>query len=116
MLETGYLKFGGDVKISQFNFAGLGATGGGAQGASFANVREGVRAQVQHMKAYASSTVTENSLKHDLVDPRFKYVVKGCAKYVEILGQKENPSGNGWATSAGYGTNIVNLIMRLKSL
>lgn len=116
MLETGYLKFGGDVKISQFNFAGLGATGGGAQGASFANVREGVRAQVQHMKAYASSTVTENSLKHDLVDPRFKYVVKGCAKYVEILGQKENPSGNGWATSAGYGTNIVTLIMKLRAL
>lgn len=116
MLETGYLKFGGDVKISQYNFAGLGATGGGAQGASFSSVREGVRAQVQHLKAYASSTVTENSLKYDLVDPRFKYVEKGCAKYVEILGQKENPSGNGWATSAGYGTNIVNLIMRLKSL
>ena len=28
MLETGNLQFGGDVKSSQFNFAGLGATGG----------------------------------------------------------------------------------------
>lgn len=116
MLETGYLKFGGDVKISQFNFAGLGATGGGASGATFSNVREGVRAQIQHLKAYASSTVTESSLKYALVDPRFQYVQKGCAKYVEILGQKENPSGNGWATSKGYGTQILNLIKKMKSL
>lgn len=116
MLETGYLKFGGDVKISQFNFAGLGATGGEASGATFSNVREGVRAQIQHLKAYASSTVTESSLKYALVDPRFQYVQKGCAKYVEILGQKENPSGNGWATSKGYGTQILNLIKKMKSL
>ncbi len=26
MLETGYLQFGGDVKIDQFNFAGIGGT------------------------------------------------------------------------------------------
>lgn len=54
MLETGYLKFGGDVKISQFNFAGLGATGNGVAGNSFKDVRTGIRAQVQHLKAYAN--------------------------------------------------------------
>lgn len=113
MVETGYLKFGGDVKISQYNFAGLGATGGGAAGATFKDVREGVRAQVQHMKAYASSTITESGLKYDLVDPRFQYVSKGAAKYVEILGAKENPLGIGWATGAGYGSKILNLIDKL---
>lgn len=116
MLETGYLKFGGDVKISQYNFAGIGATGNGAAGLSFESVREGVRAQVQHMKAYASASVTEQTLAHELVDPRFKYVKKGSAKYVEILGAQENPQGTGWASSAGYGTNIRALIQKLNAV
>lgn len=54
MKETGFLRFGGDVKIEQYNFCGLGATGGGAAGQAFGSVRLGVRAQVQHLKAYAS--------------------------------------------------------------
>lgn len=116
MLETNYLKFGGDVKIDQYNFAGLGALGNGNPGFSFSTVREGIRAQVQHMKAYASDTITADALKHDLVDPRFQYVTKGAAKYVEILGSNENPLGTGWATSVGYGKNIVLLIQRLKQI
>lgn len=116
MLETGYLKFGGDVDISQYNFGGIGAVGNGVVGESFKNVTEGVRAQVQHLKAYASKTITVDQLKHDLADPRFQYVKKGSAKYVQILGAKENPLGTGWASAAGYGTNIVNLIQKLKSL
>ena len=110
MLETGYLKFGGQVKISQFNFAGLGATDGGAAGASFSDVRNGVRAQVQHMKAYASTA----SLKNSCVDPRFNLVTRGSAQYVEILGQQENPNGYGWATGTGYGLNVKELINKLK--
>ncbi len=35
MWETGWLQFGGDVKADQCNFAGLGATVGGAAGATF---------------------------------------------------------------------------------
>ena len=55
MLETGYLQYGGDVEINQFNFGGLGATGNGAKGDSFIDVRTGIKAQVQHLKAYASA-------------------------------------------------------------
>lgn len=33
VLETGHFKFGGDVSISQNNFSGIGAVGGGAKGA-----------------------------------------------------------------------------------
>lgn len=119
MLETGYLQFGGQVKIEQFNFAGLGATDGGASGADFSSygadgVRIGVRAQIQHLKAYASSTITKDKLSEVCVDPRFDLVVpKGCAQYVEYLGQQENPDGKGWATSAGYGYYILQLIEKI---
>ncbi len=117
ILETGYLAYGGDVSITQYNFAGLGATGNGASGASFSSVEEGVRAQVQHLKAYASPTVTQADLAHDLVDPRFEYVTKGSAKFVEILGAGANPTGHGWAvgeTSDVYGAHILELIRELK--
>ena len=68
------------------------------------------------MKAYASSKITEETLKHDLVDPRFKYVKKGSAKYVEILGIQENPQGTGWASAKDYGPKIINLINKLKEI
>ena len=104
MNETGYLQFGGDVKIEQFNFAGLGATGGGVKGESFKNVAEGIRAQVQHLKGYAST----EALKQTCVDKRYRNInPKGSTPYVEWLGQKENPNGKGWATSKNYGMNLM---------
>ncbi len=120
MHETGWLQFKGQVKIGQFNFAGLGATDGGASGADFSKygtegVRMGIRAQIQHLKAYASDTITEKTLANLCVDERFKYVTKGCAKYVEWLGQKENPQGLGWATAEGYGNKIRAQIESLKA-
>ena len=109
MVETGWLKFGGAVQISQYNFAGIGALDGGVQGATFKTVREGVRAQIQHLKAYAN----EKSLNNTQVDPRFHLVKRGSAKYVEWLGQKENPNGYGWATAEDYGYKILRLIKEL---
>lgn len=103
MKETGFLQFGLDVKPDQCNFAGLGATGNGVAGNSFASVREGIRAQIQHLKAYA----TKDNLINACVDSRFNYVKRGSAPYVEWLGKKENPTGDGWATGANYGTDIV---------
>ena len=108
MKETGYLQFGGAVKIEQFNFAGLGATGGSVVGAQFNNVAEGIRAQVQHLKAYAS----KDSLTQETVDPRFNLVTRGSAPYVEWLGQKENPNGFGWATAWNYGISLMNQYVR----
>ena len=109
MVETGWLKFGGSVQISQYNFAGIGALDGGVQGATFKTVREGVRAQIQHLKAYAN----EKSLNNTQVDPRFHLVKRGSAKYVEWLGQKENPNGYGWTTAEEYGYKILRLIKEL---
>ena len=110
MKETGFLQYGGDASIEQFNFAGLGTTGGGVPGNSYPDVRTGVRAQIQHLKAYA----TEEPLIQPCVDDRYEYVQKGSAPYVQWLGQKENPKGAGWATAENYGYSIVEMISHLK--
>lgn len=103
MKETGFLRFTGRVPVTAYNFVGIGAVDNSETCyAVFASVREGVRAQIQHLKAYAS----EEPLVNPKVDPRFDLVTRGCAPYVEWLGQKENPSGLGWATDEGYGYSI----------
>lgn len=112
MLETAWLSFGGDVKIQQFNFAGLAATGNGAQGNGFPDVRTGLRAQVQHLRVYADQNATVSSLTYPLVDQRFDYVVKGSAPIVEYLGIQENPQHRGWATGKNYGFHIIALMKR----
>jgi hypothetical protein len=108
-LETGNFTFQGDVKASQNNFAGLGATGGGVAGNTFDSPQAGIRAQIQHLKAYAST----EGLKQECVDVRFKFVERGCAPYVEWLGQKENPNGKGWATGADYGKKILTILEKI---
>lgn len=106
MKETGWLQFGGLVKAEQCNFGGLGATGPGEGGASFPDVRTGLRAQVQHLKAYACTS----SLVHECVDPRFDRVQRGCAPCVEDLNGK-------WAVPGdGYGQAIVALMNEMIKL
>ena len=107
--ETGYFKFGGIVLPTQNNYAGIGALNGNTTGqaASFPDPRTGVRAQIQHLKAYAST----EALVNECVDPRFSLVARGVAPYVEWLGAADNPQGRGWAVpGAGYGANIVKLL------
>ena len=112
MKETGWLQFKGDVKAEQYNFAGMGATGNHVTGESFKDVREGVRAQIQHLKAYGST----KNLDQTCVDNRFKYVERGCSIYVEWLGIPNNPENKGWAAADGYGVDIVKMIQKMKSL
>lgn len=111
MLETGNLTFAGSaVTLDQNNFCGMGVTSKGEKGCSFKTMKEGVRAQIQHLKAYAS----KKELKNVCVDPRYAYVEKGCAPYVEWLGQKENPQGKGWASGEGYGGKICRILDGMK--
>lgn len=106
-LETGNFTFScSAVTLSQNNFCGMGVTSNGIKGNSFDTPQLGIRAQVQHLKAYAST----DALKNACIDPRFKYVTRGCAEYVEWLGQKENPAGKGWAAGAGYGEKILSIL------
>lgn len=107
VIETGNFTFAGSaVTLDQNNFCGMGVTTRGMKGNNFATMREGVRAQIQHLKAYA----TTEALCGACVDPRYKYVEKGCAPYVEWLGQKENPNGKGWAAGADYGAKIKRIL------
>ncbi len=103
-LETNWLRFGGQVSIEQNNFCGLGALDGGAKGASFPSVRTGVRAHIQHLKAYASYS----RLRQQCVDPRFNYVKRGSAPTVQGLTKK-------WASDPKYDKKIVKLLKELST-
>ena len=101
-LETGFLRFGGDVRPEQNNFAGLGAIGNGEPGLSFPDPRTGVRAQIQHLKAYGS----EEPLNLELVNPRFRFVRRGSSPTIEGL-------AGTWAADRSYSVKIVSIMNRL---
>lgn len=112
--ETGFFKFGGIVLPAQNNYGGLGALNGNSAGqaASFPDPRSGVRAQIQHLKAYA----TTDALVNECIDPRFSLVLRGCSEFVEWLGASDNPQGRGWAVPGkGYGGKIVALLEQIKA-
>ena len=101
-LETGYLRYGGDVKPEQYNYAGLGAIGNGEPGLSFPDPRIGVRAQIQHLKAYGS----EDPLNGELVNPRFRFVRRGSSPTIEGL-------AGTWAADRQYAVKINSILERL---
>ena len=104
-LETGFLNYGGDVDKSQNNFCGLGATGNGAKGLSFSSPEEGIRAHIQHLKAYGST----RKLNKDLVDSRFRFVDRGSGVELKDLTGK-------WATDKKYDKKIRTLLARIYKL
>ncbi|MDJ0619908.1 MAG: N-acetylmuramoyl-L-alanine amidase [Calothrix sp. MO_192.B10] len=101
-IETGFLRFGGDIKPEQNNFAGLGTVGGGVEAASFENPRLGVRAHIQHLKAYASL----EPLVQEVIDPRFRFVTRGIAPLINQL------SGR-WSADMQYGEKLMAMLKRL---
>lgn len=104
-LETGFLTFNGSVLADQYNFCGLGAVNQNKCGDKFKDMQEGVRAHIQHLKAYAN----HDPLNNDLVDARFKYVKRGSANNINDLTGK-------WATDKTYGQKISNLLERLYTI
>lgn len=94
-VETDFLRFGKQVRPDQNNFAGLGGIGDAPEGASFRDARIGVRAQIQHLKAYAST----EPLVQESVDPRFQFVRRGVAPQIDQL------SGR-WSADLRYGRKI----------
>lgn len=101
--ETDFLKYTGVVKPEQKNFCGLGTINENTPGEYFESEEEGIRAHIQHLKAYAS----KQELNHDLVDARFYYVQRGVAPVVEELTGK-------WATDPAYHHKIKKLFKRLE--
>lgn len=101
-LETGFLKFNGIVHSNQNNFCGLGAINNNICGEKFNSKREGVRAHIQHLKAYAS----HESLKNQVLDKRFHFVKRGISPSVGNL------SGR-WAADPEYSNKIKSILNRL---
>ncbi len=106
-LETSFLTFGGDIKPDHNNFAGLGALSHASLeentgGAQFRSQRLGVRAHVQHLKAYAS----QEPLIQELTDPRFRLVSRGVAPHIPQL------SGR-WSANPDYGLQVLSILKRL---
>jgi hypothetical protein len=101
-LETGFLQFGGLVTPEMNNFCGLGAIGPEQRGEWFPDPRTGVRAHIQHLKAYA----TDEPLKQPLVDPRYRWVRYGSVPRIQGL-------AGTWAADKEYGNKIISLLERL---
>ncbi len=99
--ETDYLKYSGVVKAEQNNYAGIGAVGGGAQGATFSTQEEGVLAHLEHLYAYASTEPLPVSVPN--VDPRFDLVKRGsCPNWEDLNGH--------WAVPGNeYGEEVVRI-------
>ena len=101
-LETGFLRFGGLVTAEMNNFCGLGSIGPGEEGEWFSSPEIGVRAHIQHLKAYASSF----PLAGELVDPRYRFVRRGTVPFVEGL-------AGTWAADKLYAEKIELILERL---
>jgi N-acetylmuramoyl-L-alanine amidase/LysM repeat protein len=115
--ETGYFRYGGDVKPEQNNYCGLGTVGGGVAGASFPTPRQGVIAHLQHLWAYATTKALPTT--EPLLDPRFGLVTKGVAPTFEQLAgrwavpgfskTKYSSMEEAYKASATYGQEILAL-------
>jgi N-acetylmuramoyl-L-alanine amidase len=103
-LETNYLNFGGAVKPEQFNFADMGIVSPTNSGISFPDARTGIRAQIQHLKAYASTEPINQPLVKENV--RFRFVKRGVAPTVNELAGR-------WNSDPLYGQKIINIIRLL---
>ena len=81
---------------------GIGATNNSpvGKGAWFKTTRDGVRAQIQHLKAYAN----DEALANPCIDPRFGLVTRGAAN-----NQWTGLNGRWAVPGDGYGESILAL-------
>jgi hypothetical protein len=118
LLETGNFTFTGDVRPEQYNFGGIGATGGGARGHSFASWQEGVDAFVVHLLAYVYGPQerwpSPDRLPDPSLDPRYRNVLQaGLGGSI----QRVSDYGNGrWAVDPNYNVKIRDIANRLLSI
>ena len=117
LLETNYLKFRrgdgkpGDVRSTQNNFAGIGATGNGVHGDSYPDVSTGVLAQMQHLVAYSGEKVESP------VGARTREVQDGIISQSKRLGRpvRFGDLTRRWAADSQYARSIVSVAERFRS-
>lgn len=106
-LETGWLTFGNLVTKDMHNYCGLGAIDKNHPGESFETEQMGVRAHIQHLHAYA--TTSDIKLKNKLIDNRYKYVLpRGKAPTIYGL-------AGTWAADKEYGKKLDSLLSKLEN-
>ena len=115
MKETGWLQFGGSVSVGQCNFGGLGAVDGSTAGADFSSygsdaVRIGLRAQIQQLKGYATTT-PEAQFANPIVSPRFYLLAQ--LGYRGIAPTLEGLNGRWAVPGTTYGQDILKMINTL---
>ena len=108
MIETGNLRFDGDVLPEQCNFGGMGATGKGERGLSFDTVLKGLRAQALHLRAYAGyEPLTVDPSKARDVDPRYgAWILTRKANIIRKL-------AGTWAMDKNYAVKLVRVMNEL---
>lgn len=109
-VETNFLQFRkanglpGDVNITQNNFAGLGATGGGVPGDHYPDISSGVLAQIQHLVVYSGERVPQPTglrtrLKQDdILHASAKITSRRPVNFQDLAGR--------WAADRAYGRTI----------
>ncbi len=101
-LETNFLRCHPQRPVDAYNFGGLGSLGGSSEEMRFASARLGVRAHLQHLKAYACT----EPLVQEQVDPRFSLITRGVAPTIADLGGR-------WSADPNYGTKVLGILRRL---
>jgi hypothetical protein len=97
--ETNFLQFDRVVTMNMNNFGGIGTVSADKKGVSFPSILAGVRAQIQHLKAFA----TAQPLAQKLVDPRYYAVRFGSAPSIHGLSGK-------WSADLAYGQKIKSMM------
>jgi len=114
-IETGGFRAGG----SDNNFSGLGACDGCSGEKKFPTARDGIRAQIQHLRNYADRRSTTSDLNHPPSpywygsDPGVAarnfdtFFAKGWAPTWQMMGR-----GN-WATDPNYSSKVIGVYNRM---
>ncbi len=114
-IETGGFRAGG----SDNNFSGLGACDGCSGEKQFPTARDGIRAQIQHLRNYADRRSTTSDLNHPPSpywygsDPGVAarnfdtFFAKGWAPTWQMMGR-----GN-WATDPNYSAKVIGIYNRM---
>jgi Mannosyl-glycoprotein endo-beta-N-acetylglucosaminidase len=106
LVETGWFRYPGSVECWQNNY-------GGFDGTSLPDADTGVRAHIQHLRAYAdpsATTCTQPPLATPCADPRFDFVSpKGKAP-------DWNDMGNGnWAAASNYAATVLTVYNEMRA-
>jgi hypothetical protein len=108
-IETNFLTYRqpngkmGDVDPLQYNFAGIGTTGGGVPGDRFPDVKTGVLAQIQHLVAYsgerlANPVAPRTQLKQDdIIEASLR--LNRTVRFSDLARR--------WAVDPKYGSSIA---------